>query len=427
MTSANTATICSGGTVSIPLTASSPATYTWIATNNANVTGESTTLQTSSTLSNTLVNLTGVNQVVTYTVIPTSTPGGCPGAPQTVTVTVVPLTINAGTDTVVCGSACVNLSGTSSIAAGTFNTTFANSTTVAIPNNNTGGANTSVTSSGIVNSASSIGSICFTLNHSSLPDIGQNGNANAITITMPDGTVYNSTLTPLSGSGTQTYCIPPAVYAGYTGTLNGNFTLNVKDTRGGGGGTGSITNLQVIIATNTVSWSPTTGMTNGNTLTPTVCPTVDTTYTLTVIAPGGCIATDTVFVDYTTSPTIVLTSAIATTNQTVCINTSITNIVYTTGGGATGATFGGLPTGVSGSWVGNVVTISGTPSVAGPFNYTVTTTGGCTPAATATGVINVSNPPAVPTIATGAATCSANGTATVSNYSAALTYTSTPV
>ena len=34
--------------------------------------------------------------------------------------------------------------------------------------------------------------------------------------------------------------------------------------------------------------------------------------------------------------------------------------------------------------------------------------------------------PAVPTVATAVATCAANGTATVSNYSAALTYTSTP-
>ena len=34
--------------------------------------------------------------------------------------------------------------------------------------------------------------------------------------------------------------------------------------------------------------------------------------------------------------------------------------------------------------------------------------------------------PAVPTVATAVATCASNGTATVSNYSAALTYTSTP-
>ena len=71
--------------------------------------------------------------------------------------------------------------------------------------------------------------------------------------------------------------------------------------------------------------------------------------------------------------TITLSSAAA---QSLCINTAMTNITYTTTG-ATGATFSGLPAGVSGSWTNNEVTISGTPSVAGTFNYTVTMTGGC--------------------------------------------------
>jgi len=45
--------------------------------------------------------------------------------------------------------------------------------------------------------------------------------------------------------------------------------------------------------------------------------------------------------------------------------------------GATGATVTGLPAGVTGTWLANVVTISGTPTAAGPFTYTVTLTGGC--------------------------------------------------
>ncbi|RBA27302.1 hypothetical protein, partial [Flavobacterium tibetense] len=59
--------------------------------------------------------------------------------------------------------------------------------------------------------------------------------------------------------------------------------------------------------------------------------------------------------------------------------TAITTINLATTG-ATGATFSGLPAGVTGSWAGNVATISGTPTAAGTFNYTVTTTGGCPPA-----------------------------------------------
>src|SRR6185436_15158986 len=85
--------------------------------------------------------------------------------------------------------------------------------------------------------------------------------------------------------------------------------------------------------------------------------------------------------------TITLTSAAGTNNQTKCINTAIANITYSTTG-ATGATFSGLPSGVTGNWAANVVTISGTPTVSGTFNYIVTLTGGCG-TVTATGTINV--------------------------------------
>ncbi len=48
----------------------------------------------------------------------------------------------------------------------------------------------------------------------------------------------------------------------------------------------------------------------------------------------------------------------------------------------------GLPAGVTGNWAANVVTISGTPTASGPFNYTVTLTGGCG-TVTANGTITV--------------------------------------
>jgi len=50
--------------------------------------------------------------------------------------------------------------------------------------------------------------------------------------------------------------------------------------------------------------------------------------------------------------------------------------------------FTGLPAGVTGLWAANVVTISGTPTAAGPFTYTVTLTGGCG-VITTTGTITV--------------------------------------
>jgi hypothetical protein len=101
---------------------------------------------------------------------------------------------------------------------------------------------------------------------------------------------------------------------------------------------------------------------------------------------------------------IALTSAAGSNAQTVCINSSITNITYTTTA-ATGATISGLPTVVTGSWANNVVTISGTPPVSGvsPYTYTITLTGGgCSN--TATGSITVNQPSAAPTSITGTTT-----------------------
>lgn len=94
--------------------------------------------------------------------------------------------------------------------------------------------------------------------------------------------------------------------------------------------------------------------------------------------------------------TLSLTSAPGTNSQSICFNNSITNITYTVGGGATGATVSGLPDGVSGSFSGGVLTISGTPTQSGNFNYTVNTTGSAPCAETsAVGEITVNPLPEV--------------------------------
>jgi gliding motility-associated-like protein len=89
--------------------------------------------------------------------------------------------------------------------------------------------------------------------------------------------------------------------------------------------------------------------------------------------------------------TLTLTSAAATTNQTVCINTAITPITYLVGATGTNATVAGLPTNVNGAYNAgtHVITLSGTATVAGVYTYTITATGSCG-SATSTGTITVS-------------------------------------
>jgi hypothetical protein len=76
-------------------------------------------------------------------------------------------------------------------------------------------------------------------------------------------------------------------------------------------------------------------------------------------------------------PTITLATQASTTSQTVCDNAAIANIAYNIGGSGTGANVSGLPSGVTGTYNAGVFTISGTPTVSGVFNYTVSTVSPC--------------------------------------------------
>jgi len=209
----------------------------------------------------------------------------------------------------------------------------------------------------------------------------------------------NATITQTSAAGTeaQTVCVNTAIAA---------ITYSI-----GNGGTGAtVTGLPLGVA----------GVYAAGVFTITGTPTGVGTYNYTVTTTGGC-SSASLSGSIIVSPnvTIALTSPAATANQTVCINTPITNIVYTTANGATNVTVTGLPAGVTGAFAAGVFTISGSPSAAGTFNYTVTTAGGCG-IATLNGTITV-NPNA--TIALTSATATANQTVCVNQAITQITYT----
>ena len=121
-----------------------------------------------------------------------------------------------------------------------------------------------------------------------------------------------------------------------------------------------------------------------------------------VVSIGSCSTTsDLAILTVNANDAITLTSAAGTDSQAVSLYDTLTDITYSVGGGATGAsiawTVGGFPvaapTGVSGAFSAGVFTISGAPEEDGTFDYTVTTSGGLCDPATANGTISVSATP----------------------------------
>ena len=93
--------------------------------------------------------------------------------------------------------------------------------------------------------------------------------------------------------------------------------------------------------------------------------------------------------------TITLVSAASTANQSRCADTTIDPIQYQVTGTATGVSVLGLPAGITHSYdaTTGLLTISGATNVAGVSSYSIVTTGGCNPQATASGTITITGRP----------------------------------
>ena len=106
--------------------------------------------------------------------------------------------------------------------------------------------------------------------------------------------------------------------------------------------------------------------------------------------------------------TITLLVPELTENRDTCFNIPIKDIAYSIGGSGTGVSVVGLPAGLTSNNSGGVLTISGTSSVSGLFNYTISTTGGCS-LPTKTGTINIRSMINAPVVSSDKINCEENG------------------
>ena len=130
----------------------------------------------------------------------------------------------------------------------------------------------------------------------------------------------------------------------------------------------------------------------------------------------------TIIIDQSGNPTwgciIPNTAAAPSSSPTLVTNTALTAPITVATTGATGiGTATGLPGGVTASWSSNSISISGTPTATGIFNYTIPLTGGCG-TVNATGTITV-------TAANTAGAASSTPTLCISNVLTNITHTTT--
>ena len=304
--------------------------------------GTATIADTSSPNSGVTV-IAGTSATLTWTI----SNGSCIASSDTVMLTnnAIPTTSDAGSAITQCDTETFTLAGNEpAVGTGLWTVTSGTATI----------ADTSSPSSGVTVTAGNSATLTWTIT---------NGSCTASSDTLVLTNIALPTAT-LGGSNVQTKCIDTAI---------SNITYTTTEATGA-----SFSDLPTGV----------TGVWEANEVIISGTPSESGTFNYSVLLTGGC-ATTTVSGTITVTPnnTITLTSAEGTDAQSKCIDSAISNITYSTTE-ATGATFSGLPTGVTGVWAVNEVTISGTPSISGTYNYIVTLTGGCA-TTTAFGTITV--------------------------------------
>ncbi|MFN7014991.1 MAG: hypothetical protein ACK4ON_12055, partial [Bacteroidia bacterium] len=198
-------------------------------------------------------------------------------------------------------------------------------------------------------------------------------------------TVTNTTITPVVTNITptsavqciQTVCTPPPAPTTVTATPNPICAGSSTTISASGGGPGNTYNV----------YTAATGGTNLGATPLSVTPTSTTTYYVETVSGSDptCVSTTRTAITVNVDP---LNTVTGPESATVCVNVAMTNITHTTTGATGIGTPSGLPPGVTASWNSNTITISGTPTATGTYNYTIPLTGGCG-SVDATGTITV--------------------------------------
>lgn len=206
------------------------SSFSWIAANNANVGGESTTAQSGALLNDVLTNVTGSDQTVIYTVTPTSTANTCVGASFQVSVVVHPKPVGANASAAaICSDATVNYNlQTQNINAlgNSLNSTFS---WIAAANGNVGGESVTaqagnVITDALVNITNTDQTVVYTVTPRSVADncVGSSFTVSVVVHPKPVGA--NAIATPVCSDAVMAYNLQIQNINTLGNAVNSNFS-----------------------------------------------------------------------------------------------------------------------------------------------------------------------------------------------------------
>ena len=208
----------------------------------------------------------------------------------------------------------------------------------------------------------------------------------SVTVSVPTTTsgTYTYTLTNVqdaycsqtqSGTATVTVNFNTVSAASSTPNVCINSGLSITHTTTGATGIGAATGLPTGVTASFAS----------NTITISGTPSAAGTFNYSIPLTGGC---GSVSASGTITVRTNSTVSAASSTPSVCINSAISTITHTTTGATSIGAATGLPSGVSASFASNTITISGTPTQTGVYNYTIPVIGCSSVSATGTITVN---------------------------------------